>query len=176
MIHERVKQLTTPMYEEIGKACSRVVAMLGDLAEVESTVTSYVVEGRVYNVKTQLGTYTFWVGINGPRLFFIVNMKGLDVKDAKEHFEFCFGGAEKVGWNTVYQPMYNGVSIWSTCTTDKARPLAEHTNRYIENKPVADLTEEGLFWATDIAMMVQSWIRTCERSKLHCHDIPPAPL
>lgn len=151
--------------------------MLGDCADVESSVTTYVIEGRIFNVKTQLGTFPFWVGINGPRLFFIVNMKGLTVEEAQRHFGFCFGGAEKIGWNTVYQPMYNGgISIWSTCTTDRELPLASHDNTYSHGQPIPNLTEEGLFWATDIAMMVQSWIRTCEREKLKCSDILPAPL
>lgn len=175
MIHEHVKLLTEPIYEEIGHACRRVVAMLGDFAEVDSKPTAYVIEGRIFNVTTKLGRFTFWVGINGPRLFFIVNMKNISVEEAEKTFSFCFGGAEKVGWNTNYQPMYNGVSIWSTCTTDRDRALSILRDESAD--PIAvELTEEGLFWVTDIAMMVQSWIRTCERTKMVCHDIDPAPL
>jgi hypothetical protein len=136
---------------------------------VSSVETAYVIRGNAVNIATATGQFPFWVGVNGRRLFFIANVS-VDPKAAEHAFQFCFGGAQAVGWKINYQPIEGGTSIWGTCmTTDGvvARSAVERCS----------LSEEGLFWATDIAMMVQSWVRTCERAGIGSHPtMAPAPL
>lgn len=172
---ERIK----PFYEEVLAGCGRIVATNGERPEVSMTESSYVISGMDYQVKTANGAFRFWLGVNGPRLFFIVYSKGIDANRAHEVFSFCFGGAEKIGWEINYELIENGVSIWATCMTDRNMPLIElkpHSTRGLSHDPVFGLTDYGQFWATDIAMMVQSWVRTSERSGIECHDKEPAPL
>ena len=123
------------------------------------------------------GQFRFWLGINGPRLFFIVYVTGVSDKGARDAFAFCFGGAEKVGWDLNYEPIEDGVSIWATCMTNRDLPLTvENLQLKVNGEPAPELTAEGAFWVNDIAMMVQSWVRTCERRSIANHPLEPAPL
>lgn len=171
---------TRPIYDSVLSACRRIISMDGNPpTDVTARSTIYVVDGRIYTIRTGKGNFAFWLGINGPRLFFIVYIEGLQPDRAKEAFSFCFGGAEKVGWHVNYEPIPDGVSIWATCFTDPSKPLAaalENAGRGLSNEPIYKLTDDGHFWATDIAMMAQSWIRTSERNGLACHELEPAPL
>ena len=168
-----------PFYDEVLAGCSRIVATSGELAEARMATSAYVLPGMSYQIHTSTGVFRFWLGINGPRLFFIVYVKGIDADRAREAFSFCFGGAKKVGWEVNYEPLDNGVSVWATCMTDRSIPMLEkslHNTRGVNRDPVLFLAEYGQFWATDIAMMVQSWVRTSERLGIECHDKEPAPL
>jgi len=159
------------LYEEIERACGRIIGMSGDCAKVETTQTEYVLKGRTIKVITQKGEFPFWIGINGPRLFFIAYVNEDHQERVQDVFRFCFGGAEKVGWKFNCEGIEGGTSIWATCMTDRERPLVAGSN-----SDEAVLTEEGLFWATDVAMMAQSWVRTCERENIQRHRLDPAPL
>lgn len=171
------KHLSTPIYEGLALACGRIVCTDGKLAKIEVKSTDYVLDGRTFSVQTSAGEFPFWVGVNGPRLFFIAYISGADAQLAKEQFAFCFGGAAKVGWEMNYEPIDGGVSIWATCMTDRALPLVlEDANKIVDFKAKASLTQEGAFWVNDIAMMVQSWVRTCERKNIQRHELEPAPL
>lgn len=171
------KHLSTPIYEELALACGRIVCTDGKLARIEVKSTDYVLDGRTFSVHTSVGEFPFWVGINGPRLFFIAYISGADAQLAKEQFAFCFGGAAKVGWEMNYEPIDGGVSIWATCMTDRALPLVvADPSVTINFAQKAKLTQEGAFWVNDIAMMVQSWVRTCERQGVCRHAMEPAPL
>jgi hypothetical protein len=170
---------TAPFYDEIVDACLRIVDTEGKHPEVELTDTSYVLPGRTCWIRTETGDYPFWVGINGPRLFFIAWMAEITAERAQEVFKFCFGGAEKVGWQVNYEPLEGGgVSVWANCMTERDKPLTTNASSHgISSTPVQyALTEDGLFWVTDIAMMVQSWIRTSQRHGIKCHAKEPAPL
>ncbi len=172
-MHSEARRLTAPLYEGIFHACRRIVGMDGNHPRVGMAPTSYVLDGRTYSLTSGGAEYAFWIGINGPRLFFIAYVKDVEQDEARQAFSFCFGGAQKVGWEMNYEPLDNGVSIWASCMTDRNRPLSAGSPSPAE--PL-QLTAEGEFWATDIAMMVQSWVRTCERLKIRCHDLEPAPL
>lgn len=135
--------------------------------------TSFVLEGEEFTLEpSTVGVsgigITFWLGINETRLFFISYVQR-PAEESKEAFRFCFGGACKVGWEFSYEPlnreMVDGCSIWGTCMSQEPLVDAEGT-----------LTSAGHFWATDIAMMAQSMLRTAERNSIHCMDIPPEPL
>lgn len=170
------KRMTAPFYDGIVEACLRIVGMDGKHPEVSMTETSYVLAGRTCWIKTGSDEYAFWVGINGPRLFFIAYIKDIDAVRAREVFAFSFGGAEKVGWQVNYEPIEGGVSIWANCMTDRGKPLTGTDTSPGITTNVPQLTDEGEFWVTDIAMMVQSWIRTSERNGIKCHEKEPAPL
>ncbi|MES2741373.1 MAG: hypothetical protein V4754_10540 [Pseudomonadota bacterium] len=179
-MHSEARRLTAPLYEGIFQACQRIVGMDGSHPRVSMAPTSYVLDGRTYSLTSAGADYAFWIGINGPRLFFIAYVKDVQQEQARQAFSFCFGGAQKVGWEMNYEPLDNGVSIWASCMTDRNRPLSQaHSSTSSEpnepNEPLR-LTAEGEFWVTDIAMMVQSWVRTCERLQIRCHDMEPAPL
>lgn len=170
---------TEPFYAEVLSACRRIVATNGERAEASMTQSAYVLPGHTYQVQTSQGTFRFWLGVNGPRLFFIVYAKGITVDRARDAFSFCFGGAEKVGWEINYEPIEDGVSMWATCMTERTMPLVElcpATTLGLSHDPVFKLTEYGRFWAIDIAMMAQSWVRTSERQRIESHDKEPAPL
>lgn len=177
MIKEEIEKLNATFYQEIENACLRIVGTSGDLAAVETTKTHYVIEGITFNIKTNRGVFPFWIGINGPRIFFIAYVGGIEKDQAAQSFGFCFGGAEKVGWQINYEPIDDGVSIWATCMTDRNFPLSVKQEHVRESgRATYSLTADGLFWATDIAMMVQSWVRTCERKNIDRHSLEPAPL
>ena len=153
-------------YAELEGACARIVSASGDLVEVDMKKTEYVLPGHTVEITTKHGSsFPFWVGVNGPRIFFIAYVTA-EPTEAKNAFQFCFGGAQKVGWEMNYEGINSGTSIWATVMTDKTRPLIAGS----------ELTDEGHFWATDIAMMVQSWVRTCERLNIKRHELDPAPL
>lgn len=164
------------IYEGIHSACERIVSMDGTGVMVTNKETSFVLDGRTYTLVAYDGKYLFWVGLNGPRLFFIAYMKDVDVEKARAAFAFCFGGAEKAGWEMNYEPMMDGgMSVWATCMTDRALPLSKNLSD-VNGAATAAMTPEGIYWATDVAMMVQSWVRTCQRHGFSCHDRSPAPL
>lgn len=168
-----IESSTAPIYDGILDACLRVVAMDGKNPSVSMQPTSYVLHGRTCWMESSAGVFPFWVGVNGPRLFFITYMAGISPEQAKEAYAFCFGGAEKVGWLINYEPIEGGISIWANVMTDRKTPLSENAE-FRSNAHT--LTEEGVFWVTDIALMVQSWIRTSERLGYKCHTTEPAPL
>lgn len=170
---------TRAFFDEVLRACCRIVASDGSLARVEAMPTAYVIRGYTYTITTSSESYRIWVGVNGPRLFYIAYLSGIDVERAHDVYAFCFGGAAKVGWQVNYENAQDFVSVWATCTTDPLEPLVHMLPNW-GWRPVdtllCEVTEAGMFWATDIAMMAQSMVRTSERHGIACHDSSPAPL
>lgn len=164
-------------YRALDESLSKCIATHGPVT-VESVKTSYVIEGRLYTVKSRgadgspLVEVKFWTGVNDKRLFFITYI-GEKPDYCKDLFQFTFGGAEKICWEFNYEAINGealGTSIWGTCKSDG----------YLMERPRPNLPEEltrtGRFWATDIAMMVQSQIRTMERNDIKCLARNPEPL
>lgn len=149
------------------------VKSIGGGVSVSRRHTSFVLDGEEFEITPSndgirgIGI-TFWLGINERRLFFISYINQ-DAEECKKHFEFCFGGAVKVGWQFSYEPlmdkMFAGCSVWGTCMMDEPVTCDK-----------GDLTSGGRFWATDVAMMVQSMLRTAERHSIACLDLSPEPL
>jgi hypothetical protein len=116
--------------------------------------------------------FKMWVGANVHRLFVIYFVKNLHgpgyVDRLREIFRFTFGGAEQIGFQPFYEEaVVNGeaiVSIWMSASVDEN----------FLTKPT-----EKLFWAQDIAMMTQSFLRTALRHgadvEIHTHA-DPCPL
>lgn len=146
---------------------------------VEQEVTTHVIDGRLFTVQSYdmngqpFLKIKFWVGVNDTRLFYITYIE-TSASKCKEIFQFCFGGAVKVGWAINYEAIVGfpltTTSVWATC----------QSNEYLMERPRPNLPEEltrkGRFWAVDIAMMVQSQIRTMERHFIMCSKYNPEPL
>ncbi len=107
--------------------------------------------------------YRLMVAVNVRRLIavYFVKLKG-DPADraarAREVFDFTFAGAEKVGYTISYQETVREgeplVSIWLTTDTGEDEFLTSPAKK--------------LFWAQDLAMMTQSFLRTAVR---HADDV-----
>ncbi len=171
--------LIDPFYKAIGMAFGRIISTENDNLSVSNLITEYVISGRQYDLVPLLGNsetvFRFWIGVNVDRLFFITYIAEVTTEEAKEKFKFTFGGAEKVGWQMQYERIDGGVSIWGVCVAEDNLCAFSETIR-VDNMAVAQLTKRGLFWATDIAMMAQSFVRTCEREGIATHSLAPAPL
>jgi hypothetical protein len=99
-----------------------------------------------------------WAGLNVRRIFVIyfLRTRGEDPQDVealKEIFAFTFGGAEPLGYKVNYEKsQVDGerfVSIWTTVEAEEDLLVSP---------------KEKLFWAQDIAMMTQSFLRTAIRN------------
>jgi hypothetical protein len=165
-------------YEVLEEYLKKCRASYG-FVDVKHERTTYVIDGRLFTVQSYDGDgnpmlqIKFWVGVNDKRLFYITYVTELPEK-CKDVFAFCFGGAEKICWQFNYEPIFwhktQATSIWGTCISEN----------YLMERPRPGLPEEftrsGRFWATDIAMMVQSQIRTMERYGMECSEFNPEPL
>lgn len=146
--------------------CGLVRTMSGATPQVTSSPTQFVLDGAVIDLRgSDSPAYSFWLGLNHRRMFWIANVE-CDSQRAEDVYQWCFGGAAKIGWATSFQPFNGGTSVWSTCLSSD--DLFDPTG--------VRLSGHGEFWATDIAMMVQSWLRTSEREKIACSEIQPSPL
>lgn len=124
--------------------------------------------GAAYELSSGSQMLKLWVGLNVSRIFVILwlDAQGDSIDELKRRFEFTFGGAEKVGYHTFYEPAQvsegvSVVSIWSTVETGK-NLLAQPSDR--------------LFWVQDVAMMVESFWRTAIRHGLATSKHDPSPL
>jgi hypothetical protein len=135
--------------------------------------------GSAYNIKDESGAHEInvWIGINVGRIFAIFWIKTPEGTPATEEyinqlqktFSFTFGGAEKVGYHTYFEPatvgngesLENIVSIWSSADTKQNLLLNQ---------------SEQLFWLQDIAMMIESFWRTAIRSGITISSQEPSPL
>lgn len=173
------EELVTALAQTLKSLLGKLVCMGGTMANVNVSKTDYVVNGYTFVVESGENRYAFWLGVNGPRLFFVTYVVA-EKSVAKEVFNFCLGGAEKVGWGFNFEPTGDGeiLSIWGSCMTDVSRPLAQFSPTVRANgQPIVELTAHGVFWMTDIAMMAQSLIRTSERQKIvQPLGVLPAPL
>lgn len=146
--------------------CQLVRTMSGATPQVRVLPTQFVLDGAVIELHgPATPVYSFWLGLNHRRLFWIANMH-CDSPRAEAVYQWCFSGAAKVGWSTSFQPFDNGTSVWATCLSADD----------LFGSAVDQLSAGGEFWATDIAMMAQSWLRTSEREGISCSRTPPAPL
>lgn len=163
-----------PFFDELQSACGRIRSMDETTASCSALPTEYVLSGRTFRLESAQGSLPFWCGVNVQRIFFIA-YNACSAERAREIFKFCFGGAESVGWSVNYEPVAGGVSVWATRYVNE--PLSIAAPGADGLAPGFELTPEGLFWATDIAMMAQSWVRTCQREGVgRIPGSEPAPL
>lgn len=162
---------------------SKVVGHNSSGVTSESFVTHFVIPGREFTLSDGNHCLTFWVGINGGRIFFITRYIG-EPEGLREVFRFSLGGAEKIGWDFYYEKVEHAgeekspvseTSIWGTVDTGHKLTAKRATARR-EGELDNVLTDEGCFWVNDIAMMLQSLLRTSQRHNIINGTTPPAPL
>ncbi len=126
--------------------------------------------GRLFALQHSDYIFQLWVGLNVNRVFviyFVPLVNGLTLDRAKEIFAFTFGGAEKLGYHVNYEiaklDTQDLLSIW----------LNVETADDLVSNP-----QDKLFWAQDVAMMTQSFLRTAHRNSisLHLAGTSPGPL
>ncbi len=126
--------------------------------------------GRALKMEFADFRFRLWVGLNVRRLFVIYYVpvqEGMSAERLKEIFKFTFGGAEKVGFHLNFEDAVVDkrkiVSIWLTVDTIEDLLSSPH---------------EKLFWAQDVAMMTESFLRTATRNgiDLDIGTLMPAPL
>lgn len=126
--------------------------------------------GHLLLMKSAQLSFKIWVGLNVNRIFVIYFLPAgddLSIERAQQIFAFTFGGAEKLGYHANYEKATvantNILSIWLTVeTTDD----------------LVSSPKDKLFWAQDVAMMTQSFLRTANRAglKIQLDSISPGPL
>lgn len=126
--------------------------------------------GHLFQLVSPKLTFKVWVGLYVHRVFIIYFVKSDGSEDfvdkIRELYQFTFGGAQKVGFDASYEVFEvqgeSFLSIWLTAPTEKD----------LLTNPM-----EKLFWAQDVAMMTESFIRTSVRGGVEVQTIvDPAPL
>ena len=131
---------------EEGKDGGRVEVTLLELRDIF---------GALYEVRSAGVSWKLWLGLNVDRLIciYFVSAGPQDVPRLRETFAYTFGGAEKVGYSWFVEPAIRDgeqvVSMW----------LAASDANGILNHP-----DKRLFWAQDVAIMTQSFLRTAHRA------------
>lgn len=112
--------------------------------------------------------FKMWVGLNVYRVFVIYfvcseDRAGNYERKLMEIFKYTFGGAEKIGFHTFYERAqvaeHEVVSIWMSATVKESFLISP---------------TEKLFWAQDVAMMTQSFLRTAIRHQNDINIFTPA--
>lgn len=149
-------QAVSPSYEMRQHGC--IVSKLGHSD----------IFGAAYELESQSHRLKLWVGLNVSRLIVIywVSGKPCDVELLQSIFHFTFGGAQKVGYTTFFEPATSPagepiISIWSS--------IPQPSNLLLQ-------PSERLFWLQDIAMMTQSFWRTALRTGVATSAEEPSPL
>jgi hypothetical protein len=159
----------------VKKALSRITVPGTDAATLTATdVGEKDIFGNLFLLEGANGfRFKLWVGLNVYRIFVIyfVDSAGKDANYTdrlRDIFQFTFGGAEKIGFHTFYERAQpdgeDVVSIWMSATV-KETFLTSPT--------------EKLFWAQDVAMMTQSFLRTAVRYRKDVKittKVDPGPL
>ena len=116
--------------------------------------------GKSFRLSQGEFSYNIWVGLNVHRIFVIYYIAAGDrgpayIDHLKEVFRFTFGGAESVNFKSHYEyAVEDGeplVSIWLTVPA---------------SKDLLTDPAEKLFWAQDVAMMTESFLRTALRNNI----------
>lgn len=125
--------------------------------------------GRVLQMEAGDLSFRLWVGLNVSRIFviyFVPLADGLTEARLREAFRFTFGGAEKIGFQVNFEKAeVKGVPVMSIWANVAAGGDLLYSPR------------EKLFWAQDIAMMTESFLRTAHRNGIALAGAPePGPL
>lgn len=144
---------------EEGKDGATVVVTLLELRDIF---------GALYEVRASGVAWKLWVGLNVDRLIciYFVSAGPDDVARLRETFAYTFGGAEKVGYSWFVEPAKRDgeqvVSMWLAVA---------------DQEGILTHADKRLFWAQDIAMMTQSFLRTAHRAGIQPPKVAvPGPL
>lgn len=125
--------------------------------------------GRVLEMQSPKLDLRIWIGHNVRRLlviYFVPLGEGDDVEKLEQHLAHTFEGSRIAGYTVGFEPARQGdqhfVSIWAK---------AETSTEFLYNP------REKLFWAQDIAMMTQSFLRSVQRKQIPIAcKLEPGPL
>ena len=126
--------------------------------------------GHLLHMKSGDFDFPLWIGLNVKRVFviyFVPLSESFGKAEAEKIFYFTFRGAEKVGFHMNFEEAEvegeKVLSIWMTVETDDELLLNP---------------QQKIFWAQDIAMMTESFLRTACRHNidLSLRKAVPAPL
>ncbi len=151
------------------KRFERIIGWSGAPAGITVQETRYVVPGALITVKDGSTSVPVWIGVNGPRIFYILRM-GEAADRCEAVFRFAFGGAAKVGWSFLYEPLSGTeTSVWGT---------AETGHQFVSGTKERSMvmTQEGEFWINDLSLMMLSALRTIQRESLIVSPNFPEPL
>lgn len=154
---------------------ARITDVEGEPVVVEVGQPSGVI-GRDYTLRSSHAELRMWLGLNVHRVIVIVFCERppeLDdtsfVKRLQESFHDTIKGAMAIGYDEPHFQVENidghdFASIWLTWDVGTEQDFLTHS-------------PSQLFFAQDIAMMVQSFLRTAQRRKLRLSTpITPMPL
>lgn len=125
--------------------------------------------GRVLEMQSPKLTLRVWVGHNVRRLiviYFVPLGNAGELDRLKERLAHTFDGARGAGYTVGFEPAQQGeqhfASIWAK---------AETSTEFLYNP------REKLYWAQDIAMMTQSFLRSVHRKQIPlASTLEPGPL
>jgi len=126
--------------------------------------------GRLLSMKCRDYTFRIWVGLNVRRLFviyFVPLDDGITIDDVQRIFSFTFGGARKIRYECNFEIAHFEkepfISIWSTVETQD---------------DLLSSPQDKLFWAQDVAMQTESFLRTAHRNHINLKlgKVSPGPL
>jgi hypothetical protein len=128
--------------------------------------------GAAYELSQGSKRLKIWLGVNVSRLIVIywfedpAAEKQALADRLKTSFQFTFGGAEKVGFSTYFEPAtlkadHHIISVWSSIKLPH--------NLLLE-------PSERLFWLQDITMMTESLWRTAIKENIALSTETPSPL
>lgn len=171
-LQRRTQQILTVLLPQI---LSRITDVEGEAMTVHVGEPSGVI-GYDYTLRSSHTTVRFWLGLNVHRAVVILFCERPAAQDGEAfctRLEKCFGdtvaGARSVGYD---EPHYQAeslkgcefVSIWLACTVRTEQDFLTHS-------------PSQLFFAQDVAMMLQSFLRTAQRRELKlCTPLVPMPL
>jgi hypothetical protein len=171
-LQRRTQQVLTVLLPQI---LARITDVQGAMVAVQVGAPSGVI-GYDYTLRSRHATVRFWLGLNVHRAVVILFCERPAAQDGAAfcaQLEKCFAdtvaGARAVGYDEPHYQLesLNGcefVSIWLACSVRTEQDFLTHA-------------PSQLFFAQDVAMMLQSFLRTAQRRELKlCTPLVPMPL
>jgi hypothetical protein len=168
------------LVRQLPDALGRIADHRGQLARVEVGARSGIV-GHAYHLHFPDAAMRFWVGLNVNRLIFAVFIAppGDEAEEAFEArvrrvFRPTLEGAREVGYGEpkLQFATHEGVRLLSLWLTWDLSAKASHAEQdFLTHAPMQ------LFLVQDLALMVQSFVRTAQREGVQLSTpIEPMPL
>jgi hypothetical protein len=113
--------------------------------------------GVFYSIKTKEGFWRLWIGLNVDRItcVYVLLKQGHTEADLRRVFAHTFQCAALVGYTLIIEEAVRaGEAVFLLTLVAK------------DEKGILSQPERRLFWAQDIALMTQSFLRTAQRASL----------
>ncbi len=165
-----------PFFVKVVSACKHIVSMDGCEVAVTAETTRYILTGRQIQLSSSLAPFRFWVGINGRRLIFTANLDSQSPYRAEQNFSSYFESLARLGWHARFELLDPGTLLLrADCMALPEQPFTEPASSGTQagDPDSYVLTDNGAFWANDIAMLAQACLRICERHAIRCSERAP---